>query len=809
MAAITSGRDDFDSISEGCFLILPQTQRAGTQSKSTAGQKRKRTTRKIQGKVARRHVDEQHHVPYQGFEQLFGNEESTACMKMRRIAFEEAWTQTQTIINDILLDMNRAALNKIASFVETSPNSASQGLVHLPFHEIPTGLVFAGINTPDHNAQFKQIANKLSENNSNFVALLQSKDCNNLKNMMKTMIEQFLSIDAEPSGKEKEDRQETEHDDEISEQEEDDVDEDEHEGTTLSSALLTGTTAQSGNSTFEISSGGGGTRMKKRASKLPPYDMQILEAWYRHVTNVKKSNHPPPNLVVVLQDLESFEANMLRDFITICSEYRLKIPIVFIMGIATSTEILHQSLTKATIGLLRIEKFWLEQSDVWFNRMLEAVFIESVHTLKFGARPYKFLLDHFYLYDFSMGRATASLKYALMHHYYGNPLSIFSPLVGRSEDDIRSTLKEWHDAKLLNEHHITSLRMLSSFRAHVDAIADQDPQQALRLLDDDNDASYLMTEALAEFILGLKRYQHEFQYGIELIRALQGQFSNNVGMRKSKRMLLLAALESRDGLTSSEMILWPASLVRKLDPAGLDQLVKRISPVVEQFGYALPCDWNERLQMLLGADAAYQQKVAKKLAGMVLPDEERRSTETAKKVQMESMDHLKQAGTDKTKIAIEIADWISETLKGCLRSYTTVPMYELVYYTSAKLHEKSFSAQPRAAMQTGLGQSYHYLNCACCSGKTKHQISPSEHDTCILYKLYLECGRMINLFDWFVAFGYVLEREKRSNNKSKSLSEKEVQARFVRSVAELQFLGFIKPTQRKTDHVQRLTWSNV
>lgn len=31
-------------------------------------------------------------------------------------------------------------------------------------------------------------------------------------------------------------------------------------------------------------------------------------------------------------------------------------------------------------------------------------------------------------------------------------------------------------------------------------------------------------------------------------------------------------------------------------------------------------------------------------------------------------------------------------------------------------------------------------------------------------------------------------------------------ARFIQAVSELQLLGFIKPTQRKTDHVQRLTW---
>lgn len=33
-----------------------------------------------------------------------------------------------------------------------------------------------------------------------------------------------------------------------------------------------------------------------------------------------------------------------------------------------------------------------------------------------------------------------------------------------------------------------------------------------------------------------------------------------------------------------------------------------------------------------------------------------------------------------------------------------------------------------------------------------------------------------------------------------------IHARFIRAVSELELLGFIKPTKRKTDHVARLTW---
>ena len=35
--------------------------------------------------------------------------------------------------------------------------------------------------------------------------------------------------------------------------------------------------------------------------------------------------------------------------------------------------------------------------------------------------------------------------------------------------------------------------------------------------------------------------------------------------------------------------------------------------------------------------------------------------------------------------------------------------------------------------------------------------------------------------------------------------EGKLQARFSRAVSELQFLGFIRPSKRKTDHVEKLT----
>jgi origin recognition complex subunit 3 len=94
-------------------------------------------------------------------------------------------------------------------------------------------------------------------------------------------------------------------------------------------------------------------------------------------------------------------------------------------------------------------------------------------------------------------------------------------------------------------------------------------------------------------------------------------------------------------------------------------------------------------------------------------------------------------------------------------------------------------------------------------------IDPDWPDTCIAYKLHEECGRLINLYDWMQAFISVVGQQKENPNLSqrgkgkkrkRNEPDTDLQARFTRAVSELQFLGFIKPSKRKTDHVERLTW---
>ena len=39
------------------------------------------------------------------------------------------------------------------------------------------------------------------------------------------------------------------------------------------------------------------------------------------------------------------------------------------------------------------------------------------------------------------------------------------------------------------------------------------------------------------------------------------------------------------------------------------------------------------------------------------------------------------------------------------------------------------------------------LQCKCCGGEST-QVCNTMPDTCVAYKLHLECGQLINLYDW-------------------------------------------------------------
>ena len=104
-------------------------------------------------------------------------------------------------------------------------------------------------------------------------------------------------------------------------------------------------------------------------------------------------------------------------------------------------------------------------------------------------------------------------------------------------------------------------------------------------------------------------------------------------------------------------------------------------------------------------------------------------------------------------------------------------------------------------------------------------------DTSILFRRYMEAGRLINVYDLYESFAVVLETQKekhatpatprkKGKGKQRAIEENEesqedaaeeawmteVHARFMRALHELDYMGFVKHTGRKADHIFRTVY---
>ena len=92
-------------------------------------------------------------------------------------------------------------------------------------------------------------------------------------------------------------------------------------------------------------------------------------------------------------------------------------------------------------------------------------------------------------------------------------------------------------------------------------------------------------------------------------------------------------------------------------------------------------------------------------------------------------------------------------------------------------------------------------------------------DASILFRRYLEAGRLINVYDWYESFSQVIESQRShlapaadgGENGAQGDDEEEewkmhVQARFMRALHTLDFLGLVKHTGRKAEHVMRTVY---
>ncbi|KAH6928731.1 hypothetical protein HPB50_018857 [Hyalomma asiaticum] len=94
----------------------------------------------------------------------------------------------------------------------------------------------------------------------------------------------------------------------------------------------------------------------------------------------------------------------------------------------------------------------------------------------------------------------------------------------------------------------------------------------------------------------------------------------------------------------------------------------------------------------------------------------------------------------------EFANFFAESFSS-LKPPSSMPLHEVLYYNDAVALKQYFTPSPRTVLHAALARPQTVLRCECCKNTGTSDVSASLPDLSISYKLHLESGKLINLYD--------------------------------------------------------------
>uniref|UniRef100_A0A6Q2YII0 Origin recognition complex subunit 3 n=1 Tax=Esox lucius TaxID=8010 RepID=A0A6Q2YII0_ESOLU len=682
-------------------------------------------------------------------------------MENSRLRFrtcQSLWEKMKTDTELLQEELNRKVLDSLLEFIRKSSSSFQRGTddwrSRMRAHEIPTAALVLGVNVPDHDMTFQSLSEQLQLSVSPFVVSLQAKECAALKNLIQKVLERLMGAGVWVN------------------------DEDQCE-------------PEQGSTSVNL--------------KRVHCSLKTLHDWYKTVTEktytstpgekrtsigINVQQHPP--IVVIFKDLEVFSPKVLQDFIIICSRYIEQLPLIFVFGIATAPSVIQHTLPHSVSSLLGIELFQSLSCTQHLATVIDQVILTSEFPFKLSGKVLQVLVSIFLYHDFSVRNFIKGLQLALLEHFHSQPLSV---LCCRKQEALGHISK-------LSHQDVERIQQLPSFMRYVEQ---QGPQDQVELLTNDDHVK----EVCVKLLIDLHKYHKNYYPILRCLHVLTSSLPK-YPLGKQARKLHISCLEKN--VWDNEEYASAMTLLRMMAKEELVSLLQKCSVILK------PGKTKKMRAVLLRLDDLITRFTKADSVAETAAEED--ITSPGKGLQkktnlfqlQKSLLEMKESRRTKKMSQFEILrDEVLEFFDSLVRCHLappeSQPLYEVCYYSSSAVLRRHLNATPRTSIQTALSNPYHYLKNE--SLRTEDgTFSSAAPDICIVYKLHLECGRLINLYDWLEAYATVVSAAEGKDPESADYGKVDElkHARFIQAVSELEFLGFIKSTKQKTDHVSRLTW---
>ena len=478
-------------------------------------------------------------------------------------------------------------------------------------------------------------------------------------------------------------------------------------------------------------------------------------------------------VVVTISRFEQCPPSTIERFIELCAANQSAVPVYFVLGLATGNELTSDWLSSTTLALLNVQVVSLPSPTALIDSVLKEAIISDNIPFKMSYRSFEVLLSRFSLTNYRISDMKKSLKLAIFNHCTQQPLvSLLSP---KPPFDLFNYLTDAEHALLLQ---------LPSVQAHIEKLVSggaSDKEQALKILTHDKTAiAGLLNQCKMNYRCLLLSYR--------VLHALVKNIPGNTLVGKPLELYSLCLTGNVGEVKEVVIALRCLSMMSKVE------FVQRVDEAVQSLEVQDLPKHVELLKRVLESQLEEMGKEEAEEETEELREENKEhgtpevSKSTQRKLWIQKLQTLNSKAAKKKSSQQESLVSRLENYYATLTAPTTWALHEIMWFTNHQELKTLLGGNCRAALHRALTQPNLYLQCE------SDEVMP---DICNVYELYTEHGKLISLHDWLQSYSARCKKGGKVN--------KEVHAKFIRAVSELHFLGYLKPTKRKTDHVAKLS----
>ncbi|CAN6318552.1 unnamed protein product [Urochloa humidicola] len=502
-------------------------------------------------------------------------------------------------------------------------------------------------------------------------------------------------------------------------------------------------------------------------------DVSALASWY-----CEAENYDLP-IIVVIDDLEQCSGDVLGELVMMLSEWVIKIPIFFVMGIATTLDAPKKLLSSEALQRLEPCKLTLGSPSDRMNALVEAILVKPCAGFCISHEVAMFLRNYFFRHDGTITSFISALKLACSKHFSMEPLSFLC--MGVLEEDCEEFWCDKFEAlpQVIQKYGF-GLPSCSSSNNSSNSSNDM-VKELSKLLKFQKDWSSVL----------LCLYEAGRHDKVQLLDIFCEAVNPDLQTQNTPNNENLSGVKPGSGNAFMAQVM---NAIRYMPMETLLHVLEVWSNHLKGMS-----EINEKVKELQSTtiDAGSVRATKEKWT--------RRSTGTA--------------GSGTAPLNERAAMLLEDVTRKYLVPVECLPFHEIICFKNVSVLQSALIGNPRRMVQLDLLKSQSHLKCSCCS-RSGAAVSGSLHDTSIMCNLAQEYGDVINLHDWYISFeGIINSRNSKVKRKSYGSPSKKktkftppegeamIQARFCRAVTEMQITGLLRmPSKRRPDLVQRIAF---